>query len=355
MKICVYAICKNEEKFVKRFMKTAKEADEVIVLDTGSKDHTVEKLKREGAKVYQETFDPWRFDTARNRSLELVPKDADICVCLDLDEVIEEGWRKKVEEAWEEDVTCLAYPYHWSFDAYGNPATMFYIQKIHKRKDYQWTHPVHEVLTYIGNTQEKIKQIETVIVRHYPDPKKSRGSYLPLLELSVKEDPEDDRNMHYLGREYMYYQKWNECIDTLHRHLHLKSATWKEERAASMRYMARSYQALHREEEAHMWLEKAIKECPTTREAYVEMAFLEYKSQNYDKIEENLEKALQIKTRGTSYINENFCWDSTIYDLLSIAKYYLGKKEEALSLIQKAIEMDPKNERLKQNQLFFQE
>ena len=29
---------------------------------------------------------------------------------------------------------------------------------------------------------------------------KSRGQYLPLLELSEEEDPEDDRNMHYLGR-----------------------------------------------------------------------------------------------------------------------------------------------------------
>ncbi len=48
-------------------------------------------------------------------------------------------------------------------------------------------------------------------LNHYPDKNKSRSSYLPLLELSVKEDPEDDRNMHYLGREYMYYGRWNDC------------------------------------------------------------------------------------------------------------------------------------------------
>ena len=34
-------------------------------------------------------------------------------------------------------------------------------------------------------------------LNHYPDSKKSRSSYLPLLELSVEEDPTDDRNMHY--------------------------------------------------------------------------------------------------------------------------------------------------------------
>ena len=34
---------------------------------------------------------------------------------------------------------------------------------------------------------------------HHADPAKSRGQYLPLLELSVAEAPEDDRNTHYLA------------------------------------------------------------------------------------------------------------------------------------------------------------
>ena len=34
-KICVYAICKNEEKFVSRWVESMKEADKIFVLDTG--------------------------------------------------------------------------------------------------------------------------------------------------------------------------------------------------------------------------------------------------------------------------------------------------------------------------------
>ena len=26
----------------------------------------------------------------------------------------------------------------------------------------------------------------------------------------------DDRNTHYLGREYMFHRRWKECIETLH-------------------------------------------------------------------------------------------------------------------------------------------
>ena len=36
MKICVYAISKNEEKFVDRFLDSVQDADEIYVLDTGS-------------------------------------------------------------------------------------------------------------------------------------------------------------------------------------------------------------------------------------------------------------------------------------------------------------------------------
>ena len=48
MKICVYAIAKNEEQFVDRWVDSMSEADWVCVLDTGSTDRTVEKLADRG-------------------------------------------------------------------------------------------------------------------------------------------------------------------------------------------------------------------------------------------------------------------------------------------------------------------
>ena len=194
-KVCVYAITKNEEKFVNRWFNSMKEADEIYVLDTGS---------------------------------------TDICVCTDLDEVFESGWRKELEKLWEPNAR-IRYNYNWSFDKYNKPAVNFYIEKIHSRDNYEWVHPVHEVLK--TSIKEKIITTNNITLNHYPDSTKSRSSYLPLLELSVQEDPNDDRNMHYLGREYMYYKQYQKCIDTLEKHLKLKSATWKDERSASMRFI----------------------------------------------------------------------------------------------------------------------
>lgn len=347
MKVCVYAISKNEEKFVGRWVNSMKEADEIYVLDTGSTDNTIEALKKFNVNVTVKKIDPWRFDVARNESLKLVPEDADICVCTDLDEVFEEGWRKKLEAVWNSNTTRARYNYNWSFDENGEPAVNFYIEKMHIRNGYQWTHPVHEVLTYEG--EEHTITIPNITLNHYPDASKSRSNYLPLLELSVKEDPEDDRNMHYLGREYMYYKKWNEAIDTLIKHLHLKRATWKDERAASMRFIARSYTALERFEEARMWLDKAIEEAPYLRDAYIERALLENRFQNWKLVEEYCRKALEIKTHQKSYINEPFSWNHTVYDLLSLSYYYQGNYEKALESINQAIELCPNDERLLNN------
>ena len=347
MKVCVYAICKNEEKFVDRWYESMKEADEIYVLDTGSTDNTIKKLKKHKIKYKKQIIKPWRFDVARNMSLEMVPSDADICVCTDLDEVFEKGWRKKLEKNWKKGTTRAKYNYNWLLTNDNKPIINFYIEKIHIRNGYKWEHPVHEVLKYDYN--ESIITIDDITVNHYPDNTKSRASYLPLLELSVKEKPEDDRNMHYLGREYMYYGEYNKAIDTLIKHLNLKTATWKDERCASMRFIARCYKKLNRFDEANMWLDKAMEEAPYLRDAFMEKAILDYELKNWNNVIIFCNKALEIKSHPKTYINEPFSFGSTPYDLLSIAYFYTNDIEKALKYIEKALELEPNNERLINN------
>ena len=240
-KICVYAICKNEEQFVDRWMDSMGEADRVVVLDTGSTDATVERLRARGAEVTVEEIRPWRFDTARNRSLELVPEETDICVCTDLDEVLQPGWREKLEAAWRPGAGQATYRYTWSFRPDGSEGVVFWYEKVHARRGYRWVHPVHEVLHWVGEGRPgPTVTVEGMQLDHHPDPAKSRGQYLPLLELAVAEEPEDDRCTHYLGREYLFHGMWDKCIETLRRHLAMPSARWADERAASMRFLARA-------------------------------------------------------------------------------------------------------------------
>jgi len=230
-KVAVYTIAKNEEQFVKRFMACLKdEADAVYVTDTGSSDNTVKLLREEGAIVNEIVMKPWRFDIPRNISMQVVPKDVDIIVCIDLDEVLTPGWRAAIEKVWTPETTRLRYPYVWNTLPDGKPGTTFWYDKITCRNGYRWVKPVHEILEYSGTEVQTYCDGFTLF--HYPDHTKSRSNYLPLLEQGCREAPDDDRNSHYLGREYMYYCQHDKAIVELQRHLSLPSARWDAERSA---------------------------------------------------------------------------------------------------------------------------
>lgn len=348
--VTVYAICKNEEAFVRRWMESMAEADEVVVLDTGSTDGTVELLRALGARVEVEEIHPWRFDTARNRSLELVSPETDICVCTDLDEVFHPGWRKLLEEVWEEGTGQAAYRYTWSFRPDGGEGVVFWYEKIHAPRGYRWVHPVHEVLKWVGEGRPGPTVVaDGIQLDHHPDPEKSRGQYLELLELSVEEDPEDDRNVHYLGREYMYRGRWADCIHTLKWHLSMPGAVWRDERSASMRYIARACLQLGQREQALSWHLRAVAEAPYLREPHLALAMQLYEQGEWEGVAYFTGRALGITQRPRTYISEAESWGSLPHDLRSLALYHTGHPEQALEEAKKARAIEPGLERLEKN------
>jgi len=348
-KICAYAICKNEATFVDRWVESLADADQIIVCDTGSTDDTVKKLKAKGVTVYEIRVEPWRFDVARNISLGLVPSDVDICVCTDLDEVMEPGWRDYLEDAWTPNTDAVHSMFTFSFNPDGRRGTTFWKKKIHARKGYRWIYPIHEILEFQENRWENAIYVENIKLDHFPENKESRGSYLKMLEQAVKEFPESDRNMHYLGREYLYHYRWDDCIRTLKDHLSMPSSTWKEERCASMRYIARAYMAKNEVSEAKSWLYRAIGEAPFLREPYVELAQIFYKEKNWPGVYHMVKEGLKINNKSSTYINEAYAWDYTLYDFGALSAFELGRYKEALDFAESALKMAPDIDRLKSN------
>ena len=348
-KICVYAICKNEEQFVDRWMDAVSEADMVVVTDTGSTDQTAQKLRDRGAIVYSETISPWRFDTARNIAMDHIPEDVDICVSNDLDEVFEKGWRKKLENAWRPEHTRARYLFTWSYNADGTPNKQFTMEKVHRRHGFRWVHPVHEVLEYSGTDEDLTVWVQGMVLNHYPDTSKPRAQYLPLLELSASENPADDRTAFWLGREYMYHGMYDKSIAELKRHLALPSAKWAEERSASMRFIAKNYQMKGDFRQARLWFYKAVAECPEAREPYLYLAQLGYLQNDWPLVFLMTEKALAITQKTGSYLMEPDSWGYRLYDLAAICTYRLGLYEKSYNYARRALEMQPDNERLKKN------
>lgn len=352
-KVCVYAISKNEIKFVERWYNSVKEADYVCVLDTGSTDGTYEKFKELGVITAQKKYENFRFDSARNDSLTLIPPDTDICVCIDIDEFFVPGWSKILKENWRAGVGRARYRYTWNFNPDGSEGVVFMADKIHKFGAYNWKYPVHEVLTPTTSEDLKFIDLPSIQLNHKADNTKSRKSYLPLLELSVKENPNDDRNMHYLGREYMFDGQFDKAIETLTRHLKMPSSNWDIERCASLRYIAECYKQKGDKPNQEAHLIRAILECSYVREPYYELGVFYYENKQFLLSAFAFNEMLKIKERYLNYMSSPYCWGSLPYDYLSLCYYEIGEYKKAISAIETAIKLSPNDVRLKQNLQVF--
>jgi glycosyltransferase involved in cell wall biosynthesis len=346
MKVAIYTIALNEEQFVEKWYKSAKEADYLLIADTGSADSTVAKAETLGINVIKISIDPWRFDDARNASLSAIPSDIDYCIALDMDEVILPGWRKELEKALADEVTRPRYKYTWSWNSDGTPGLQYGGDKIHARKGYRWKHPVHEVIA-ADRTQEKQGWYD-IEIHHYPDSTKSRGQYLPLLKLSTEEDPGNDRNAYYYARELYFNREFEDATKEFLRHLSLPTARWAPERAASYRYLAKC-----KPERAKEYLLNAIAEDPKRREPKVDLANHAYLEKNWILCYEQSLEALSITEKPLDYLCEDFAWKDLPHDLASISAWNLGKKKEAIDQIVLAITHNPNNTRLRDNLKFY--
>ena len=339
MKIAVYTIAKDEEQFVYRWSDSAIEADYRFILDTGSTDNTVAIARGAGVHVEEWRPEVWRFDEARNKSLEFLPDDIDICIALDMDEILLPGWREALE-ALPKDITRPRYKYVWSWNKDGSEGLVYGGDKIHKRHDYEWKHPVHEVLK---SKEVEIQQwVDGLEIHHYPDSTKSRAQYLPLLKLAVEEDPRDDRNQFYLARELFFYGDY--ILSQYHFARHLELSTWNPERAASHRYLAKM---VPEATEYHLYC--AIAESPTRRESWVDLAQYYHNQLNWLGVRNAVSTALAITAKPLDYLCEAEAWGWLPHDLMAIASHHLGDKSQAVAHGLEAIRLNKDDKRLRDN------
>lgn len=347
MKVAVYTIALNEKKFVDAWYESAKEADYLLIADTGSTDGTVAYAESLGINVETVYVKPWRFDVARNASLALLPPDIDYCIALDMDEVLLPGWREHLEKAFENGWTRPRYQYTWNWNEDGTPGLQYGGDKIHSRWGYRWKHPVHEVLVRYGADKE-VQGWVGLEIHHHADNTKPRSQYLPLLAQAVEEDLSDDRNAFYYARELYFYGQNEKAAEEFKRHLALPRAQWPPERAASMRYLGK----IEKDKSEH-WFRMAIEQAPGRREPWVDLANYYYQKEDWKNCLECALEALNIKEKPLEYLCEADSWGYLPHDLASIALYKMGRFEEALEQGLIAQELNPGEQRISRNVEFF--
>jgi glycosyltransferase involved in cell wall biosynthesis len=95
MGISAVFITLNEEKRIAKALGAGSWDDEIVVIDSGSTDHTVDEARRHGAKVFQRKFDD--FASQKNFALEKAAQEW--VLFLDADEIVTGELHKEAAEA----------------------------------------------------------------------------------------------------------------------------------------------------------------------------------------------------------------------------------------------------------------
>jgi len=263
MKIAIYTIAKDEAENVERFMNSCQEADEVVVLDTGSKDDTVKLFKEKGARVEQKIIEPWRFDTARNEALKMVSEDIDVCISLDLDEELQKGWRAKLEQAWKNDLdylSCLLL----------DKGTTSFRPRIHRRHGYKWINAVHE-LPVPHDGREPKTGVCDVTIKHCSE---SENNYEPILTQLIERGEATADTYVQRAAEWMDQKEWDKALMDIDKSIELSDDSPRGRRRKAFAHLDKA--KIFKEKDNHYEiireLLRAVAESPETREPWIYLA-----------------------------------------------------------------------------------
>ena len=318
-KVCVYAICKNEIKFVERWFNTIKNADYICVLDTGSTDGTFERLKELESqfpnymKVEQKEIKPWRFDVARNESMKLIPEDTDICVSIDFDDVFPKDWKEIIIEDIEKGYNKIIGKYQY-FDG-DEPKDTTNLDRISLYGEAHWENGIHERL--VCKNENAISD-DRFLVEHRQDLTKERRSvYLEAAKSSYSED--DYYSVLCLGYECYNVGDYQTSINLFTKlYDKLKDTNSEFLTRKWLLVLAEMYKYLGNEECQITWLERAVK----------------------------------INNPKSSF-EDTFNYDGSIEDQLALWYYYHEGYLKALKYGYEAHKINPSDERLKTNLEFY--
>jgi glycosyltransferase involved in cell wall biosynthesis len=204
MNITLYAIAKNEEQNVEKFIENSKKFSHTVVVDTGSTDNTVQLLKDAGITVYEhpQSREEFNFSEARNTALSYV--ETDWAFSLDFNEDVSDLFPDGLAVISDEFTAFQ----HERYDKEGdNEPTLGQSAHIrfHRTKNYTWLNAVHETPFFIPS-EEHLNEVKVdTTIKITKDICRSVDKDLFYLSICEREFEKDSTNTYYLWFIFKHY------------------------------------------------------------------------------------------------------------------------------------------------------
>jgi len=349
-------IVKDEEATLGAVLdEAATICDELVIVDTGSTDLTVDIAKKHGARVIEFR---WIDDFAAARNVSFDACLGDWILWLDADDRIppdaQAGFAHlKVLLADRSDIDGVMIPYHRAFSQVDPSICTFSFDRervLRRRAGLRWFGRVHEV---ISNPAERSMRWPDAWVEHRPPPEsweRKVDRNLRILENAFAEGDRSPRTLFYLGNELRDHRRWGEALGIYREYVECSDVMW--EKHAALLSMAQCAEALELVSEKVQYLFAAVSTDPTRAEAFVRLGRHFYDRQEWSRAIPFLTAATSLQRPTEGFVDDG-AYEAAPWDFLAICLSHLDRYEEALEVTLKALLTSDDRQRLMDNLGFY--
>ncbi|MBM4053765.1 MAG: DUF4071 domain-containing protein [Planctomycetes bacterium] len=342
-------IVKNEEKFLPQCLESIKDAvDEIIIVDTGSTDKTVDIAKSFGAKVYHH---PWRnsFSEARNHSLSYAT--CEWILQIDADEELE---REDIPLLYKVicNTACNAF-YVAIYSELPSGQSKHYFTRVFRRGKAHYEGIVHNQLVHIGDSLPS-----EVRMYHYgynltaDEMEKKYKRTGDLLRKQLEENPEDIFAIANLVRNYRNECNYDEVIKLAEKGLKISESSLDQSTRNQRQRISVDFAfALLRKDNldrAEEICKKALKEDPDFLDNLFMLGDILSRKKAFQEALDIYKKFLVAKEKDRKspdfnlLIVDTYEYEHKVYNNIGECYRSLGLLNEAEKAYKKAIELNNK-------------
>ncbi len=339
-------IVKNEEKFLPRCLESIKgHVDEIIIVDTGSTDSTIEIAKGYNAKIYHH---PWEnsFSKARNYSLKYAT--CKWILVLDADEEVDRKNAHKLKDVIKENSVNVIYLPIISRPVGGKNITIANSERLFKNHlGFHYEGIVHNALKHSGLIKKA-----NIKVYHYgynQDDKiieKKFRRTSTLLKKQIKNDPKNPIPHHYLASAYLGRKKYDCCVHEALEAIKLFEPQNSNTQSKLLTYYTASAAFYHKKDlvNAEAYALKVINLYPDYVDAYCILSSIYFQRREYGKCTEATKKYLTLlksiesnptKALNIPYNTLHHAWSA--HSRMAIIHYEQGKEHDGIQPLNNAI------------------
>lgn len=265
--VAAVVIAKDEEAVIKRCVKSLRDLDQVVVVDTGSSDATAHMARKAGAAVFKgEMAPPFHFAAARNAAM--AEAACPWILSVDADEALRAGSVGRIRRALMENPDTHAYEV--SFQEQSADGRSFLPDKkvrLFRKDRFRWQYRIHEIPVR-SDPEARIGKLPDCWIEHFPKRDKTarRRQNLELLELAVTENPEYMQLWKQLGLERLLTENWTGAAEALAVYARNPYTFLVHEDAAAYMLLGQALARAGRKPEAWDAFEEASRKAPRRRE-----------------------------------------------------------------------------------------